>query len=120
MVFANYLIVLRGGGDLATGVAYRLYKAGFPIIVLELPQPLVVRRRVALATAVLEGEIQIEDLYGRLVSTAAEALQLAGTDIIPVLVSPELPDSLVAGGRRGTGEQGKEFRNPQSAIANPR
>jgi xanthine dehydrogenase accessory factor len=91
MRFTNHLVIIRGGGDLATGVAYRLHKTGFPIIVLELPRPLVVRRKVALATAVLEGAIQVEDLHGRLAHTPAEALELAPTGIIPVLVAPELP-----------------------------
>lgn len=85
------LVVIRGGGDLATGVAYRLQKAGFRIVVLELARPLVVRRRVALATAVLDGEVQVEDMRGRLVPSVAEALELAGTDQIPVMVAPELP-----------------------------
>lgn len=95
MLFANHLILLRGGGDLATGVAYRLHKAGFPIIVLELPHPLVVRRRVALATAVLEGEITVEDLRAVRVDSAAEVLRLAPSGIIPVLVSTELPETLL-------------------------
>jgi len=84
------LIIVRGGGDLGTGVIYRLHKSGFPVIALELAQPLVVRRRVALATAVLEGEILIEDLCGRRVETAAEAQKLAYEGIIPVLVAAEL------------------------------
>ena len=45
---------MRGGGDLATGIVYRLHKAGFPVVVLELKRPLPVRRRVAVATAILE------------------------------------------------------------------
>ena len=90
MLFGNHLILLRGGGDLATGVAYRLHKAGFPIIVLELPDPLVVRRRVALATAVREGEITVEDLRAVRVDSADEALALAPTGVIPVLVAPQL------------------------------
>jgi len=93
MLFAHLPILLRGGGDLASGVAYRLHKAGFPIIVLELPQPLVVRRRVALATAVLEGEVDIEELHARRVLNLAEALSMAQSGEIPVLVSPELPSS---------------------------
>jgi xanthine dehydrogenase accessory factor len=89
---ARVLVVLRGGGDLATGVAYRLHQAGFSIVVLERPDPLVVRRRVALATAVLERSVQVESLRGRLVGSPAEALQLAaGGAEIPVLISPELP-----------------------------
>lgn len=90
MLFTDHLVVIRGGGDLATGVAYRLHKAGFPMVLLELERPLVVRRRVALATAVLEGEVHVEDLHARLVSTPAEARELAYTGIIPVLISPEL------------------------------
>ena len=91
MLFGDYPILLRGGGDLATGVAYRLHKCGFPVIVTELPRPLVVRRRVSLATAVLEGEVTVEDLRGVRVESAADAWALAMTGAIPVLPSPEWP-----------------------------
>jgi xanthine dehydrogenase accessory factor len=92
MDLTRKLVILRGGGDLATGAAYRLHKAGLPVIVLELGQPLVVRRRVALATAVLEGEVVVEGLVGRRTHNPAEALDLASTGVIPVLISPQLPD----------------------------
>lgn len=90
MIFSDYLTIVRGGGDLATGVVYRLHKAGFPVIVLELQRPLVVRRRVALATAVLENQVQIEDLHAQLAATLKEARELAYTNKIPVFVSPSL------------------------------
>jgi xanthine dehydrogenase accessory factor len=91
MLFPHHPILLRGGGDLATGVAYRLHTAGFPVIVLELSHPLVVRRAVALATAVVAGEVWVEDLHGVRVDSAAQALNVAATGAIPVLVAPELP-----------------------------
>jgi xanthine dehydrogenase accessory factor len=106
MLFQNQLVILRGGGDLATGVIYRLHQAGFPIIVLELAQPLVVRRRVALATAVLEGQVQIETLHAQLAPSAAEALQLAQSGKIPVLVAPQLP---VISNRLSIMSQGDRF-----------
>jgi len=90
MLFPNHLVLIRGGGDIATGVAYRLHKAGFPIIVLELERPLVIRRTVALATAVLQGTAQIEELHAHLAHTFEEALRLTKTGIIPVLVAPQL------------------------------
>lgn len=90
MLFADHLVIVRGGGDLGTGVVYRLHKAGFPVLVLELAQPLVVRRRVALATAVAEGQIQVEDLLGRRVSDLAEAREAMNQNSVPVLVSTEL------------------------------
>ncbi len=91
MLFPNHLVILRGGGDLGTGVVYRLHKAGFPVLVMELPQPLVVRRQVSLATAVSEGEIHIEDIIGRRVDDPADARSAVSQGVIPVLVSPDLP-----------------------------
>lgn len=96
MLFPNHLVLLRGGGDLATGVAYRLHHAGFPVVVLELPNPLVVRRTVALASAVGAGAVTVEDLRGVRVDTAAEAAALARTGAIPVLVAPQLPGGPLA------------------------
>ncbi|MDX1413906.1 MAG: selenium-dependent molybdenum cofactor biosynthesis protein YqeB [Candidatus Promineifilaceae bacterium] len=90
MDFRNCLVIVRGGGDLGTGVIYRLAKSGFPVIVLELPHPLVVRRSVALATAVLDGEIIVEDLHGLRIESADEALRLAYKGKIPILIAPEL------------------------------
>jgi xanthine dehydrogenase accessory factor len=92
MLFRDHLVVVRGGGDLATGIIYRLHTAGFPVIVLELAQPMVVRRAVAVATAVLDGAIRIEELEAVRVDTVAEAEQVALTGVIPVLVAPQLPD----------------------------
>jgi xanthine dehydrogenase accessory factor len=91
MLFPHHPILLRGGGDLATGVAYRLHTAGFPVTVLELSHPLVVRRAVALATAVLEGEVWVKDLHGVRVASPADALTVAQTGVIPILVAPDLP-----------------------------
>jgi xanthine dehydrogenase accessory factor len=90
MTIEPCLVIVRGGGDLGTGVVYRLHKSGFPTIVLELANPMVVRRRVALATAILEDEIFIEDLLGRRVESVAEAQQLCFEDVVPVLVAPQL------------------------------
>lgn len=91
MFFDNYPVLIRGGGDLATGVAYRLNKSGFPVIVFELAHPLVIRRRVALATAIMEDEITIEGLHGLLVPDLSEAVALVANGVVPVLVQPSLP-----------------------------
>jgi xanthine dehydrogenase accessory factor len=91
MCFEDRLVLVRGGGDLATGVVYRLRKAGFPVIVLELAEPRVVRRRVALASAVDEGRVTVEELTGQLVESPESALELSASQVVPVLVSPSLP-----------------------------
>lgn len=86
--FQPYLIVIKGAGDLASGVAYRLKRAGFPLLMTELPAPLFVRRTVAFGEAVYSGEITIEGLMARRVSSSAEAQQMAYRSAIPVLVDP--------------------------------
>lgn len=119
MLFINQPILLRGGGDLATGVAYRLHHAGFPVIVTELSRPLVVRRRVALATAVLEGEITVETLRAVRVETLDEAWTLAVTGVVPVLVSAGIPEEWTADRRPSTAEEGSlaaVVRRPSAVV----
>ncbi len=88
-ILYNHIIVcIRGGGDLATGVAFRLIKAGFPVIVFELPRPLVIRRTVAFAQAVFAGAMEVNGVKAQLANTAAEALELAGSGVVSVLVDP--------------------------------
>ncbi|QDR82173.1 hypothetical protein [Sporomusa termitida] len=49
----NRLIIIKGGGDLATGIAQRLHQSRFKVVITELPAPTVVRRTVAFAQAVM-------------------------------------------------------------------
>ena len=84
------LCVLRGGGDLATGVAWRLTRAGWPVVVLELPEPLTIRRTVALSAAVAEGEVTVEGMRGVLATTPEEARETAERGDVAVLVAPDL------------------------------
>jgi xanthine dehydrogenase accessory factor len=97
-------VLIRGGGDLATGVAVRLHRCGFHIVITEIEQPLAVRRLVSLAEAVYAGEVQIEDVRGRHVEDLEAARRALQGGVIPVLVDPEaacreslLPDVLVDG-----------------------
>ncbi len=88
-LFKNCLIVIKGAGDLASGVAYRLKRSGFPLIMAELPTPLLVRRAVSFGEAVYNGEMTVEGISARRVATLEEARQLAESDLIPVLVDPD-------------------------------
>ena len=82
-------VLIRGGGDLATGVALRLFRAGFPIIISELPRPLAVRRTVAFAEAIYAGSIEVEKVCGQRIEDPGEASDLITRGKIPVLVDPE-------------------------------
>lgn len=84
----NPLIVIRGGGDLASGVAIRLHRAGFQVAILELEKPLAVRRTVAFSEAVYEGAHTVEDVTARLVSADQFQVALEAHEI-PVLIDPD-------------------------------
>jgi len=85
------LILVRGGGDLATGVAMRLFRSGLRVVITELPQPLAVRRTVSFAEAVYSGEISVEGLTARCVKDPGDSLRvlsILGKQEVPVLVDP--------------------------------
>lgn len=64
--FSDFFILIRGGGDIATGVAHRLHRAGFTVMVTELPQPLAVRRAVSFAEAVYSERVTVEGVTAHL------------------------------------------------------
>lgn len=82
------LILIRGGGDLASGVALRLHRVGFQVAILELPDPLSVRRTVCFSEAVYEGTQKVEDVNARLVSADQLQVTLEAGEI-PLLVDPQ-------------------------------
>lgn len=83
-------VLIWGGGDLASGVALRLHRVGIRMLIVETPQPLAVRRSVAFAQAVYDGETTIEGVHGKLIDNPAH-IEACWTDqSVPVLVDPEL------------------------------
>jgi xanthine dehydrogenase accessory factor len=87
-VLPRPLVAVKGGGDLASGVIHRLRRAGFSVVVTELACPTVLRRPVAFAEAVPLGEITVEGVTARRVSTLQEAHALLARHEVPVLVDP--------------------------------
>jgi xanthine dehydrogenase accessory factor len=84
----NGLILLRGGGDLASGVALRLHHAGFHVVITELPRPLAVRRLVSFSEAVYTGQITVENVTARLVTADRVQVTLEAGEV-PVLVDTD-------------------------------
>jgi len=82
-------IILRGGGDLASGVALRCFRSGFRTLITEIQQPLAVRRTVAFAEAIYTGSVQVEEVTGRRVETAEDILAAWYAREIPVLCDPD-------------------------------
>lgn len=88
------LVVIRGAGDLATGVAHRLHRCGFLVLMTEIAQPRALRRTVSFASAVYEGSITVEGVTARLVRSAGEALGVLRRGDVAVLVDPEAREAL--------------------------
>ncbi len=82
----NILVIIRGGGDLATGVAVRLFRAGFSVIILEIDRPTVIRLPVSFARAVYEGKAVVEEVEAVLISSREEAEKIIKLNKVPVLV----------------------------------
>ncbi len=83
------LILIRGGGDLASGVALRLYRAGLQLLITELPEPLVVRRLVSFAQAVFQGCATVEGVTARRAEDLTQVMRIMHRGEIPVLVDPQ-------------------------------
>lgn len=83
------LAVVKGAGDLATGVAYRLHRVGFHVLMTEVAQPTVIRRTVAFAEAVYEGRSQVDGVEALLVDGPSAIRTAFERDAVAVLVDPE-------------------------------
>ena len=85
----NNFVLIRGGGDLATGVALRLHRAGIKVVISELAQPLAVRPTVSFSEAVYEGHHTVEGVTARLIEAQQfPACAKRDADEIPILVDP--------------------------------
>lgn len=130
-IYNNPPIVIRGGGDLATGTIYRLHKAGFPVLVLETGRPLAVRRAVSVCEAVYEGRWTVEGMECRLIASLDEF----DTGVVGVLIDPDgrslaevrpriLIDAIMAKRNTGTSREmapvtialGPGFRAPKDVL----
>ena len=85
----NNIIIVRGGGDLATGTIHRLWSAGFKVLVLEAEHPAAIRRQVSLSEAVYEGTATVEGLTARLIHDISEMEAVWANDEVPLLVDPD-------------------------------
>jgi xanthine dehydrogenase accessory factor len=86
------IILVRGGGDLASGVALRLHRAGLNIVITELPQPVAVRRAVSFSEAIYQGQTTVENVSARAIADPTDTLKVLNVlarGQIPVIPDPE-------------------------------
>ena len=83
------LVLIKGAGDLATGVAYRLHQAGFDIVMTDIAQPTAVRRTVSFCQCIYDGTATVEGVTSRRVESVDEVKECLSRGEIPVLVDPD-------------------------------
>ncbi len=88
MPLFDVLVLIRGAGDLGSGVAYRLFKTGFPVVMTELASPLLVRGTVSYGSAVPYNSVIVEGITAHRTALADVSARLAEATI-PVVVDPE-------------------------------
>ena len=88
------LVLIKGAGDLATGVAVRLKRAGMDIVMTDLPQPSAIRRTVAFSEAIYHGRAVVEDIAAVYAGSPAEAAKIMAAGDIPVLADPSAAAAL--------------------------
>ncbi|OUQ58042.1 molybdenum hydroxylase [Flavonifractor sp. An112] len=83
------LILVKGAGDLATGTAVRLYRAGFQVVMTDIAQPTAVRRTVAFSQCIYDGQTTVEGITARKAENRDQARDILAAGEIPVLVDPQ-------------------------------
>ena len=82
-------VLIRGAGDLASGIALRLFHAKMEVIMTDLPRPTAIRRTVCFSQAIVHGETTVEDVTAKRAASPEAALDILKTGCIPVLADPE-------------------------------
>jgi len=94
MDLSGLTVVIRGAGEMASGVAWRLFQAHFRVLLTEIPQPLAVRRGVSFCEAVYEGRQTVEGVEAVRIHRPVEAAGVWQSRRIPLLLDPDLSQSL--------------------------
>ncbi|MBS6195407.1 MAG: EF2563 family selenium-dependent molybdenum hydroxylase system protein [Clostridiales bacterium] len=80
------LVIVRGGGDIATGTIHKLFRSGFPVIVLETAHPSAIRRHVAFSEAVYEKSWSVEGVTAVRAETTEEAEEYLENGCVPIMI----------------------------------
>jgi xanthine dehydrogenase accessory factor len=83
------VVLIRGAGEIASGVAHRLQRSHFKVCMIEIPHPLAVRRAVAFSEAIYEGEKEVEDVRAKFISKPEEIESVWKKGDIPILIDPD-------------------------------
>ncbi|UCC65909.1 MAG: EF2563 family selenium-dependent molybdenum hydroxylase system protein [Deltaproteobacteria bacterium] len=85
----NIRVMIKGGGEMASGVAHRLFCSHLKVLMTEIPQPLCIRREVSFCEAIFQGEKEVEGVRAKYISSPQEVYPTWEEGKIPLLIDPE-------------------------------
>jgi len=85
----DLITIVKGGGEMGSGVVHRLVRSGFKVCITEIPEPLAVRREVSFCEAVFSGQQKVEGLIGKRFHNPEEVFRAWEEGLVPVLIDPE-------------------------------
>ncbi len=85
----NLRVMIRGGGEMASGVAHRLFRSHLKVVLTEIPQPLCIRREVSFCEAIFQKEKEIEGVRAKQIASPQEVSPTWEEGKIPLLIDPE-------------------------------
>lgn len=83
------LVIVRGGGDIATGTIYELHKKGYRLLSLEVAKPSCIRRQVSFGEAVYDRVSVVDGVTSVFVSTEEEMQEAWSRQQVPVVIDPK-------------------------------
>jgi xanthine dehydrogenase accessory factor len=83
------IVLIRGAGEMASGVAHRLHQSHFKVCMLEISHPVAVRREVSFCESIYEGEKEVEGVRSKFISKPEEIHSVWKDGKIPILVDPD-------------------------------
>jgi xanthine dehydrogenase accessory factor len=86
MSIENIIVLIKGGGEMASGVAHRLSRCHFKVCMTEILKPQAVRREVSFCEAVYEGEKTVEGITAKRVNSYDEVIEVWNSDRMPLIV----------------------------------
>ena len=84
----EYTVIVRGGGDIATGTIHKLHRCGFKVVILEIEEPSAIRRTVCFSEAIYENKVMVENVTCEKANNLDEVNSILSRNNIPVIIDP--------------------------------
>ena len=83
-------VLIKGAGEMASGIAWRLYQCHFKVVMTEVARPIAVRRAVSFCEVIYDGSKQVEGVEAILATGFEQIREAWESRRLPVIIDPEM------------------------------